>query len=296
MGKRVTKWIREPLLHFLILGVAIYLVFRIAGNGAANRDDEIVITAGKIETLISGWTNTWQRPPNQEELEGLIEDSIKEEIFYREALSLGLDRDDTIIRRRLRQKMEFLSEDIAALSEPTEEELKSFLAKNPDLFRTQTQLTFSHIYFNKDIRGESATSDALSLLAGLAGDSEKNGLATFGDTLLLPHHFESLPINEVERLFGHEFAGRVVELALGRWQGPVESGYGLHLVFLSGRTEGRIPELSEVRETVQARWFAAKRKEMNEALYHRLREKYTVTIEQLYEKSDEKLANAQVNK
>ncbi len=288
---------REPLLHFLILGVIIYLVFRIASNGASNRhDDEIIITAGKIETLITGWTNTWQRPPTQEELEGLIEDSIKEEIFYREALTLGLDRDDTIIRRRLRQKMEFLSEDIAALSEPTEGELKSFLAKNPDLFRTQMQLTFSHIYFSKDIRGESATSDALSLLAGLAGNGETSDPATFGDTILLPHHYESLPINEVERLFGHGFAAKVVELEPGRWEGPVESGYGLHLVFLHERTEGRIPELSEARETVQTQWFAVKRREMNDSIYKRLREKYSVTIEQPNGNSDEKLADGKAKK
>lgn len=296
MRKLAARWVREPLFHFLILGVAIYLVFRIAGNGAASRHDEIVIAAGKIESLIAGWTNTWQRPPTQLELEGLIEDYIKEEIFYREALTMGLDRDDTIIRRRLRQKMEFLSEGIAGLQEPAEEDLKTFLTKNPDLFCIQPRLTFSHIYLNRDLRGESATSDAMSLLEGLTENNEKGDFATFGDFISLPYHYESLPENEVEKLFGHEFTARLIGLEPGRWQGPVESGYGLHLVFLHERTDGRIPEFSEAREAVRREWFAVKLREMNDSIYKRLREKYSVTIEQLNGNRDEKLADAKTKK
>jgi hypothetical protein len=226
------------------------------------------------------WKRTWQRPPTQQELQGLIEDHIKEEVLYREALALGLNQDDTIIRRRLRQKMEFLVEDVAAGVEPTDSELQAFLDKNPTVFRVQGKVSFSHIYLSRDRRGGSVHRDAERLLRELGNGNGRVDPAKMGDPFLLPHNFQSLRETEVVKLFGQVFGARVLDLELGRWTGPVESGYGVHLVLVRERTEGRLPQLADVRGAVQREWLAARRREANEAFLRRLRNKYTVIVEQ----------------
>src|SRR3972149_7669478 len=132
---KLMQILREPLVHFLVLGAGIFFISGLLRNPEADKPDRIVVTAGHIRQIIEGWSRTWQRPPTPQELEGLIEDYIKEEVFYREALVLGLDRDDTIVRRRLRQKVEFLSEDMMGVPEPREEYLRRFLESHSDTFR-----------------------------------------------------------------------------------------------------------------------------------------------------------------
>ena len=278
--KRLKNFFREPLVHFLVLGAGIFVLFGAVGDARDDKSDRIVVSAGKIENLAKLWRRTWQRPPTPQELEGLIEDHIKEEILYREALALGLDRDDTIIRRRLRQKMEFLVEDIAAAAEPTEAELQAYLEKNPDAFRVPPSVTFSHIFLNQDRRGEAAHRDAERLRIRLVGSTGRVDPAALGDPFLLPHDFKALPEYEVVKLFGREFAARLLELKPGQWTGPVESGYGVHLVFIRERTEPQTPELADVRDAVSREWLAARRREANEAFLRRLREKYTVIVEE----------------
>ena len=276
---KLMQTFREPLVHFLVLGAGIFLISGLLRNPAADKPDRIVVTAGHIEQIVEGWSRTWQRPPAPQELEGLIEDYIREEVFYREALVLGLDRDDTIIRRRLRQKMEFLSEDMAGVAEPTDEELQTFLESHPDTFRIDTKVTFSHIYFNQDRRGETIRNDAEHLRAKLVKGNNEVDRNELGDPFPLPHDFEMLPEDEVTKLFGHEFAVQLLKLEPNTWTGPVESGYGIHLVFVRERIDGRMPELSEVREAVQREWFAAQRSKAKETFYRQLRDRYTVSVE-----------------
>ena len=168
------KILREPLLHFGVLGAGLFLLFGLIGEPADQRSDSIVITEAKIENLAELFERTWRRPPTPAELDGLIEDHIKEEIFYREALALGLDRDDTVIRRQLRLKMQFISEDFAPQTEPTEDELRAFLAEHADRFRSPSRISFTQVYLSPDRRGEDAWSDAERLLVALSGGkSEK---------------------------------------------------------------------------------------------------------------------------
>lgn len=276
---KLMQILREPLVHFLVLGAGIFLISNLLHNPAADKYDRIVVTSGHIEQIIENWSRTWQRPPTRQELEGLIEDYIKEEVFYREALSMGLDRNDTIVRRRLRQKAEFLSEDMMGIQEPGEEDLRKFLESHPDTFRIGTKITFSHVYFNQDRRGETIRNDAEHLRARLVnGDNEVNK-NELGDPFLLPHDFEMLPEDEIEKLFGHEFAGQLLKLELNSWSGPVESSYGIHLVFIHERVMGRMPGLSEVRELVQREWFAAQRSKAKETFYRKLRDRYTISVE-----------------
>lgn len=273
------KLLREPLVHFLALGLGLFLIFQWVGESGLERNDRIVVSSAQIERLAEGWTRTWQRSPTPEELEGLVEDHVREEILYREGLALGLDRDDTIIRRRLRQKMEFLSEDLLAQVEPTDKELQTFLKENPDAFRVDPQVAFSQVYLNPDRRGEAVGSDAERLLAELERTGEETDAASLGDSILLPGDHPLTPQREVARLFGREFGAQILTLEPGRWSGPIESGYGLHLVLVRERIEGRLPELTAVRDAVQREWLAERRKQVNEGFYQGLRSRYSVIVE-----------------
>jgi len=271
------RWFREPLLHFLILGAALFWLAGALGDPANGRPDRIVLTAGDVEQLGAGFERTWQRPPSEEELAGLLEDRVREEIFYREALALGLDRDDTIVRRRMRQKMEFLSEDLAA-AEPSDADLERWLAANREAFRQEPRVAFRQVYLSRDRRGEAVRADALRLLAELRAADADLDPAAQGDPLPLPAESDALSASEVSRLFGGAFSARLFELAAGRWEGPVESAYGLHLVFVRERVEGRDPALAEVREAVAREWLADRRQQAREDFYRDLRSRYEVEI------------------
>jgi PPIC-type PPIASE domain len=277
---RLRKALREPLLHFLVLGAGLFLLFGVVGDGSGDRPpDEIVVTAGRIESLAEVFGRTWQRPPTEAELDGLVEGYIREEVLYREAVAMGLDRDDTVIRRRLSQKMEFVSEDIAAQAEPTDEELRAYLAENPDAFRVEPRFTFGHVYLNPDRRGDALRRDVARLLAELNATGAGADIETLGDGFLLGHDFTAASRSEVAGTFGEGFAAELARLEPGVWRGPVASGYGMHLVLVRERSEGRVPPLAEVREAVRREWANARRIATNERLYRSLRQRYTVTVQ-----------------
>ena len=276
---RLSKLLREPLIHFLLIGLALFLIFKIAGGQESQSPDEIVVSQGVIDSLAMSWEKTWQRPPMPKELEGLIESYIKQEVLYREALAMGLEKDDTIIKRRLGQKMTFLFEDVADQSEVTDEQLAQYLAGNEETYRIDPEFTFSHVYLNPDKRGESLEDDARLLLAELQESQGAEGEAFYGDSLMLPYSFNLLPAREADRQFGTGFAAQLAELETGEWTGPVKSGFGLHFVFIAEKIEGRVPDLEEVRGAVERDLVAQRRREANDKIYQRLRERYTVTIE-----------------
>ncbi len=274
------KLLREPLLHFLIFGAALFLVTRLTGGSSAERPDQIVVTPGQVERLVESWRLTWQRPPTPRELEGLIEDYIREEVLYREALAMGLDQDDAIVRRRLRQKMEFLTDDLVEAIAPTDEELQQFLKEHAVEFRVDVQLSFTHVYLNRDRRGEAALEDAERLLTELNRGRRGSNPSRLGDPLPLLNTFNRVSETEVASRFGRVFAEGIRSLEPGRWRGPVESGFGLHLVLISERIEGRVPELAEVKDAVLREWSVARRNQASDEFYRRLRARYTVVIEQ----------------
>lgn len=270
--------LREPLLHFLVLGAAVFALYGLVSK----RGDEpgrIVVTKGQVESMVVAFTGTWQRPPTREELEGLIRDRVREEVYYREALALGLDKDDTIIRRRLRQKMEFLSDDLVAQASPTDAELTAYLTAHPDPFRVERQFTFRQVYLDPGKHGDHLARDTADLLARLKRAGARADVSALGDSVLLERSFAAVPASEVAKQFGEQFAATLGEVALGEWQAPVESGYGVHLVFVSERSEGRLPPLNEVRDAVAREWANARRLEANDKLYADMLKRYAVTIE-----------------
>jgi PPIC-type PPIASE domain len=271
------KLLKEPLLHFLLLGAAIFGTYRVLSDARATQPGSIVLTQGRIEALVEAFTRTWQRPPTASEREGLIRDYIREEVYVREAIALGLDQDDMVIRRRLRQKLEFVSEDLTAPAEPTDGQLSAYLAAHPDAFRVEPRYTFRQVFLDPRRRGDQLAHDAARLLARVrqAGIDPD----TLGDTSLLDRRFEALPASLAAEQFGDQFAAALGELPIGQWRGPVASTYGAHLVLVDDRTDGRVPALEEVHDVVRRDWANAQRTAASEKYYQALLRRYTVTVE-----------------
>jgi hypothetical protein len=274
------KLLKDPLLHFLLIGAALFLVFGLIKSPAGIEENRIVITSGDIEALQANFARTWQRPPTESEVSGLIEDRVRDEIAYREAVAMGLDQGDSVIRRRLRMKMELIVEDVAGLSPPTDEDLKAYLVEHRESFRQQPQVSFIHVYLNSDKRGARVEDDAREILARLSAAGIDADPESYSDPSMLPKELPLYYIKDIGRLFGADFSRQILEVKPGAWTGPVWSSYGLHLVYVRERIEGRDPKLDEVRKEVEREWSAMRRKEFKQATYKKLRERYTVTIEE----------------
>jgi hypothetical protein len=273
---RLGRLAREPLVHFLLLGAALFALSGLVG-GAGGGKPRIVVSAGQIESLAATFQRTWMRPPTAEELEGLVRDYVREEVAYREALALGLDRDDTVIRRRMRQKLEFLTEEVAQ-AEPGEAELRAYLARHADAFREEDRFTFDQVFLDPDRHGAELARDVERLLAELRRGRGAD-LRRLSDSTLLETRFENASLSEVASAFGSDFAARLETLPERVWQGPLSSGYGLHLVRVETRTTGDVPPFDRVRESVRREWENEQRLARTDALYRKLLEGYTVTIE-----------------
>jgi len=275
----VKSVLREPLLHFLAIGAALFVYFHWSGGGSGPTSGRIVLTAGQIDHLAAGFAKTWQRPPTDVEIKGLVDDWVREEIAVREAMAAGLDRDDTIIRRRLRQKLEFVIEDVVAAAPPTEQELQAWLEGHADSFRIEPAVAFRQVYVSRDRRGARAEADARALLARLQASGPGARIDDVGDPIMLPQEVDLASRGDVARTFGEDFAGRVESLAPGSWEGPIESGYGLHLVLVRERVEGSLPSLAQVRQAVEREFQSDRRTRQLAAMYERLLAKYKVIIE-----------------
>lgn len=273
------RLLREPLVHFLLLGAALFVLYDLVADPDDRATDRIVVSAGRIDQLSEVFTRTWQRPPTAAELGGLIEDHVRDEVYYREARAMGLDLDDTVIRRRLRQKLEFLTVDLLTESDPTPEQVRRYFDEHADAFRGPTRFVFQQIYFNPELRNGRAADDATALLARLSVADLQADPAELGDPIYLPTGSVPLSESEVAQRFGQDFAAALTELPVGRWSGPVESGFGHHLVRIQQRQPGALPPLETVRDSVEREWHNARREEAAESFYRQLRQRYDVRIE-----------------
>ncbi|WP_198065680.1 peptidyl-prolyl cis-trans isomerase [Rhizobium leguminosarum] len=270
--------LREPLVHFLLLALLVFAAYGLFGADADDKRDSIVVTAPKIEQMAAVFAGTWQRPPTAEELKALIDDYVKEEILVRQALKLGLDRDDTVVRRRLRQKMEFLNVVDAEALAPTDAELDAYLKANAAMFQIGSMLAFQQVYFNPQRRGDTTAQDAASVLEALLTDSatDRN---LFGDPTLLPPDQPLSSKTSIGQTFGADFAEELDKIPAGQWTGPVNSSFGLHLIRVTERVPGRVPTLDEVRDGVAREWTNAKRKELENQRFAELLKRYVVSVE-----------------
>jgi hypothetical protein len=275
------KVVKEPLLHFLVIGALVFFVFSLVNKDEVNLDDKkIVVSAGDIERLSANWSKKWNRQPTEDELKGLVNSYIKEEVYYREALALGLDKDDTILRRRLMQKMEFLSNDLADLSNPDETALNEYFLKNKDKYELPTRISFTHIYFSLDKHSHRIFDAAAKVMIDISTTAIPVPRAPErGDSFMFQYDFTLETPFEVARLFGQEFTEELFQTATGTWQGPIASGYGLHLVRISEKVDARMPELAAVIDKVHADYMFDQRQKTNKEIYERFKERYEIVIE-----------------
>lgn len=275
----VKRLLKEPLLHFLALAVAVFAAYGVFNRFEAGKPDEIVITESRIDRLAAQFAAIWQRPPTSAELKNLIDDYVKEEIFVREALALGLDKDDAIIRRRLRLKMEFLNNADTATLNPTDAELENYLKNNPEKFEIDPAYAFEQVLLSPDRHGEKIDQDAASVLQILRTKSSIDP-GELGDATLLPRKLQLTGKASISQTFGPAFADALDKIATGEWTGPVESDFGLNLVRIAERQAGRTPALDEVRNAVEREWTNDKRKAIEQQRLAALLTRYRITTEQ----------------
>lgn len=279
----VTRLTREPLLYFLAIGVALFgahaLLRPDAGEDPGRK--RIDVTAAEIGWLKGSFQARWQRPPTSKELRSLVDGFVRQEMLYREALDAGLDRNDDVIRRRMVQKIEFMTQDLAAQETPTPVRLEAYFRENADKYRIPERRRFRQIYFNVDRRGRESDEAARRLLAELnASSSSAVATAELGDRFLLEFDDRLRSEQEVERLFGPRFAAALFRREPGGWHGPIPSSYGLHLVRVTEVRKGRLPELAQVKNAVLRDYATTARQRVRDAMCSSLEERYDVTIDE----------------
>jgi peptidyl-prolyl cis-trans isomerase C len=273
---RTLRWLCEPLVHFLIAGGAIFVFYAWRGDAVDTRDRRIVVREDQVKRLATIWSQTWRRPPSVKELDGLIRDYIKEEVYYREAVRLSLDKDDAIVRRRLRAKMEFLASAEAETMVANDAVLQAWLDKYPARYAADPLISFQSIYIGTTGAEAVAMAKANGVLVKLQQGADP---LTLGDPISLPQSMAGVSAKAIDRQFGDAFAARLILLPKGEWSGPIASGFGLHLVRVDAVTAVRAPKLAEVRQRVENDWRSATRTARENQAYQTLLDGYDIKIE-----------------
>jgi parvulin-like peptidyl-prolyl isomerase len=268
VSSNAKRWFKEPLLHFLLAGGLLFATYTWLNHGVGDEPQVVHISSSEIDWLKKTWTRQWQRAPDQEELRGLVTNYLKEQLLAREARKLGLEDNDTIVRRRLAQKMEFLVQDTANLAEPVEGELLKFYNDNRARYQTPARISFTQIYF----KTEAAARRSLMEIGSLPPDD-------LGDRTLLEREFSTIDRQELTSLFGAKFADAIFSLEPGSWQGPVASGYGFHLVRIGERQTAQQRPFDKVRDLVVDDWHREQQVKVSEKLFAGLLKKYDVVVD-----------------
>jgi len=272
--------LREPLLHFMVLGAVLFVGYTyLKTDTVAESSYEIALTLEELAQLQMLYESQWRRSPTPEEFSVMVENKIRQEILYREALVLGLDKNDEIVKRRMAQKMQFIAEDLAAAQEPATDELRAWYAENSDKFALPKRLSFRHLYFSPDSRGAQAYDDAVRSLAKLDGQPVDTQLTeTLADRFMYQDYYADQTSVSLAKEFGPQFAVAVAALTPGSWQGPIESGYGWHLVYVDSLVPGRVPAFEEIEPDVKTAWLGVQKEVAWRKAYEEMRAKYTLRI------------------
>ncbi|MGR9089306.1 MAG: peptidylprolyl isomerase [Gammaproteobacteria bacterium] len=271
--KPLMRLLREPLVHFLLIGGLLFVLYTAVSDPAPAPVNSIVIAPERVTQLAAAYEAVWRRPPSDDELRALVDNFVREEVYYREALALGLERDDTIIRRRLQQKMEFLTDTGADLVVPSADELEAYYKANEQRFQALPRIAVEQIFL-----GQSPTPERIAAaLFSLQFNTESDPLL-WGERTLLPFRMPASTPVDIDGVFGAGFFAALEQLPTGVWAGPVESGYGVHLVRIDDSLPARVPPLEEVREVVLREWKSARATELREQVYTRLRARYEVVL------------------
>lgn len=272
---RLSRWLREPLLHFALIGAVLFVAYgRVAPAGKSG--ERIVVTQAMVDDLARQHQARWMRPASEQELAGLVESHVRDEIQYREGLALGLERDDPVIKRRVRQKMELMSEEQQALAAPGDAELSAYLAQNAERFTRPATVSFEQIFFDGTGSVASVERAVAAARAALARGADP---ARLGQATMLPHSVDAAPVDLVARDFGAAFVERLSQAPHGEWAGPIASSLGAHLVRVTSRTPAALPALNDVRQQVAREWENERRERARAESYRALRSRYDVVIE-----------------
>jgi peptidyl-prolyl cis-trans isomerase C len=272
---------REPLLHFLLIGLALFIIYSWMhrGQSGVEPSHEIALSFDELRTMDLYFESQWHRQPTSDEFNAMLENKIQEDILYREGLAMGLDKDDIIVKRRMAQKMQFLAEDVTTAHEPSADELRAWFAKNSEKFALPIRATFRHLYFSFDKRGQKAHADADAALVKLSGQPETTPLAaTLADPFMFEDYHADKPPVELAKEFGPTFAVGVFKLKPRSWQGPIESGFGWHLVFVDSIIPGHVPAFEEIEPDVKIAWLGYQKEKAWREAYARMRAHYTVVL------------------
>jgi len=278
----LTRWLREPLLHFLLAGAALFALYR-ALHPAADAPAtprRIELTGDDLRQLDADWTTQYHRRPTPEEMLGLVDARIREEILYREALVLGLDQGDALVKQRLAEKMDFLAEDADAAGEPQPSELKTWFAANAARFALPARITFRHLYFSPEKRGTQAREAAVHALEALSGKpADAPEAAGLADRFAFLDSYRDRALEQIANVFGNPFAESLFKLEPGAWRGPIESGLGWHLVWVDSLTPERLPAFEETDPAlVQSEWIADQRAEAKRRAFEALKARYEIVL------------------
>jgi hypothetical protein len=277
----VKRWLREPLLHFLLIGLLLFGVYAYINRGRSGSASprQIVLSLDELATMETYFESQWHRRPTPQEFQAMVEDKIKEEVLYREGLVMGLDKEDTIVKRRMAQKVQFLAEDVATAHQPSTAELKSWFEKNNSKFALPSRYSFRHVYFSPDKRGKDAHDDAAKALTRIAGQPEDSTLIVpIADRFMFQDYYSDRAPSAIAKEFGPQFAVALEKVTPGSWQGPIESGFGWHLLFVDTVIPGRVPAFEEVESEVKIAWLGEQKAQAREKAYQSLRTKYTVLV------------------
>jgi peptidyl-prolyl cis-trans isomerase C len=273
----------EPLIQFLLVGGCIYGAYAYFGTPEENVSEaKIHIDSKRINAFVSEWESRWNRPPTRQEVDGLIQQYVREEVLYRQAVEMGLNENDPITRRRMAQKLDFLTSDLAQMKQPAEGELENYFADNAADYRAPDQITFSQVFFDPDARGKTTHSDAEAALVTLkvAGVPDAKTLDK-GDAMMLQGYFSSATESDIQRQMGSGFTTAVMKLEAGQWYGPMLSGYGVHLVYVYDFEKGKSPALAEVKDEVLEAWHEEQREAFNAEFLQALKNRYEIVIDDL---------------
>lgn len=276
--KRIWK---EPLLHFLVLGALLVAVYATARPDTSERGNVIEINDVEIALLTDRWTKQWGRSPTSEELLGLVDARIREEVLYRQALQFGLDEGDEVLRRRMVQKLEFLISSAAVPENPADAVLRSFFRTRAEDYRDPARWSFTHVYFNPDRPGVGAEEAAGVALETLRSRRPVPTRAPeLGDRFMLQYDYSHVTARAVDRMFGARFGQHIEDLPAGEWLGPILSGYGWHLVRIGDRTPSRVPTFEEVAPRVRIDYIDDAKSRARDLAYQAARETYDIRIDE----------------
>jgi len=267
------RLLREPLLHFLLIGIGLFGLYGWLQGSLLNSPSEIVVSRGQLQSLQLQFERVWRRPATKDELQALVDDWVKEEVFYREGIAMALDRDDPIVRRRIGQKLEFIL-DSAEPPAPTEAELQAWLEAHPEEYRIEPTYSLRQVFFNPERHG-----DELATVIAVARSDLESGKLVDGDPTLLPAALNAASASEIMQVFGGQLLKGLGALPIGGWHGPIRSDFGLHLVELSRRENGGRAALADVRAQVERDLLRSRSEEAKAAVYKKLRSNYSVRID-----------------